>query len=83
MPKKRDRITKGVKTIKEQPFFVEVDDNGCPECSSGRTYLVVGPDGVASSTSYSDDADAAHLAESLCDAYWQGRNSRKRKRNAR
>jgi hypothetical protein len=57
------------------PYFIEVDANGCEKCSHGRMWSVVGPDGVASSTSYADEETAADLAEQLNTAYQVGLNS--------
>jgi hypothetical protein len=39
-----------VKDSADDPYFVEVDSNGCSHCGAGRTYCVIGPDGVASGT---------------------------------
>lgn len=56
----------------EDPYFIEVDSNGCSHCGAGRTWCVVGPDGMASSTSYEDEDEASKLAERLNEAYWHG-----------
>jgi hypothetical protein len=59
--------------VREEPYFIEVDTNGCGHCGAGRTWLVVGPDGYGGSQSFEDEEDAAHLAQILNDAYWMGR----------
>ncbi len=41
-----------------EPYFVEVDDNGCSQCGHDRTWTVIGPDGAAHHTSYGDIDDA-------------------------
>lgn len=59
----------------EEPYFVEVDNNGCPHCRAGRNYTVIGPDGLGCGTSYDDEEDAMHMAEELNAAYFTGRAS--------
>lgn len=54
------------------PYRVEVDTPGCETCTHGRSYWVVGPDEVASSTSYGDKEDAESLAHALDAAYLLG-----------
>lgn len=61
--------------ITDDPYFTEVDDNGCPHCSAGRTWCVVGPDGDRGSTSYEDEDAAIDLADKLNDAFALGRSS--------
>jgi hypothetical protein len=55
-----------------EPYFVEVDENGCPKCGSGRLWVVVDPDGVRGSTSYGLEEDADDLAEDLNIAFGKG-----------
>jgi hypothetical protein len=55
-----------------EPYFIEVDNNGCSKCSHGRNWCVVGPDGAAGGTSYGDEEDAAAIAEILNDAFSRG-----------
>ncbi len=54
-------------------YFIEVDTNGCPTCGKGKTWSVVGPNGMASSTSYEDEEDAQNQADQLNEAFWHGR----------
>lgn len=56
----------------EDPYFVEVDQNGCTHCGAKRTWCVVGPDGCALSTIYEDEEDASDLACSMNEAYASG-----------
>lgn len=60
----------------EDPYFTEVDNNGCSHCGSGRTWNVIGPDGVALSTSYEDEDAAIDLADMLNEAFARGASSR-------
>ncbi len=53
-------------------YHIEVDDPGCEKCGHGKTYIVVGPDGVGGSTSHFDIEDAEHEAEILNVAYGLG-----------
>ncbi len=43
-----------VKSKYEDPYFVEVDQNGCSKCGFGRNYTIIGPDGVVLGIFYSD-----------------------------
>lgn len=54
------------------PYFVEVDVNGCERCGAGKTWTVVGPDGVAAGTSWKYVSDAEDFAEALNDAFYKG-----------
>jgi hypothetical protein len=56
-----------------EPYFVEVDQNGCERCGHGKTWTVVGPDGVAHSQSFDDVEDAESLADALNGAFFAGR----------
>lgn len=56
----------------EQPYFVEVDSNGCERCHSGKTWTVVGPDGDQQSQSFDNEEDAEYLADALNEAYALG-----------
>lgn len=58
--------------MKENPYFIEVDTNGCSTCGHGRTWIVIGPDGYGGSASYEDEDDATSLADALNEAYWSG-----------
>jgi len=53
----------------ENPYFVEVDDNGCSKCGAGRNWVVVDPDGTRGGTSYGLQEDADDLAEDLNRAF--------------
>lgn len=56
----------------EDPYFVEVEANGCPHCGQGRTYRIVGPDDVGTGTIYENDNEASEVADDLNGAYWNG-----------
>ena len=60
----------------KEPYFVEVDNNGCTKCGVGRTWVVVGPDGCAGGTSYGLEEDAADLAEDLNIAFFRGQSGK-------
>lgn len=60
----------------EEPYFVEVDNNGCSKCGAGRTWVVVNPDGYAGGTSYGLEEDAQDLAEDLNIAFNRGRTGK-------
>lgn len=68
---------RGEKPI-EEPYFVELDTNGCIHCGHGRMWRIVGPDGSALSISYADDEDATWLAEQLNTAYEVGKREARR-----
>lgn len=55
--------------MSDLPYHVEVDDNGCDHCSQGRTWTVVGPDGIAEGVSYGDRESADDLADAMNRAY--------------
>lgn len=57
----------------EKPYRVELDDPGCKECAAGRMWVVVGPDGIAGSTSYSDQGAAEEIAELQNEAFEQAK----------
>lgn len=57
------------------PYRVEIDDPGCQTCQHDQTFHVIGPDEVASSTSYGDQEDAESLARALDAAYLLGQQS--------
>lgn len=57
------------------PYRVQVDDQGCDACLHGRTWWVIGPDEVASSTSYGDEEEANSLRDALNAAYALGRQN--------
>jgi len=61
------------KKKEEDPYFVEVDSNGCRHCGVGRTWTVIGPNGVGASRSWEDEEDAENFADSLNEAFWRGR----------
>jgi hypothetical protein len=61
-----------------EPYFIEVDTNGCSKCGHDRTWTVIGPDGTAHHTSYSDIEDAESLAEALNAAFYAGLNEKQR-----
>ena len=66
-----------VDDLEENPYFVEVDNNGCRECGHDRNWVVVDPDGIRGSTSYGLQEDADDLAEDLNRAFNRGRNNSK------
>ena len=57
---------------REDPYFIEVDTNGCAHCGARRTWTIVGPDDVAIGRSFEDEESASDLAEDMNRAYWQG-----------
>lgn len=68
-------IVDNIKTNSEEPYFVEVDENGCSKCGSGRMWRVIGPGDIGLSTSYGLMEDAEDLAEELNIAYANGRKN--------
>ena len=58
-----------------EPYTVVVENLGCPHCNRGRTWTVLGPDGVAGSTSYEDVADAHSEAAMKNAAYHKGQEA--------
>lgn len=52
-----------------EPYFIEVGKPGCGQCGHNRLWDIVGPDGVAGSTSFSSVEDADDLADQLGTAY--------------
>ena len=57
----------------EEPYFVEVEVNGCPCCGSGKTWIIVGPDETSLGRSFLDQEEASDLADMLNTAYFQGK----------
>lgn len=57
------------------PYRVEIDDPGCAYCQHDMSYNVIGPDDVASSTSYGDEEEANALRNALNHAYELGQQS--------
>lgn len=66
----------------EEPYSVEVETGGCLMCGAGRLWAVVGPDGIAQSTMFEDESDAADLAALLSEAFRQGMASVERASSA-
>lgn len=62
----------GVRT-KEPAYFIEVDQNGCRTCGAGRSWVVIGPNGIGGSTTYLDSDDAQEIADMMNDAFEHGR----------
>lgn len=56
----------------DEPYFVEVGETGCSDCGAGRTYTVVGPDGVAIGQSWEEEDEAAEMASRLNEAFYIG-----------
>lgn len=56
-------------------YVVEQDDAGCSLCIHGRSYNIVGPDGVALGRSWEDADEVAQLADLLNTAFNKGRQS--------
>ena len=56
-----------------EPYVVEIDSPGCESCDEGKTWTVVGPDGVAESESWYDEEVAAHFADRMNAAFRAGR----------
>lgn len=52
----------------DTPYTVEVEQNGCERCGSGREWVVVGPDGIALGQTWSDKNEADELAERMNEA---------------
>ena len=71
-----ERLTKRIENYQmSEPYFLEVDDNGCCKCGAGRTWTIVRPDGVAMGRSWSDDEEASYICELLNDAYERARGA--------
>lgn len=64
--------------MKEDPYFVEVEANGCLVCGAAQTWAVIGPDGAASSVAWTDKEDADHFAECMNDAFYRGASSERK-----
>ncbi len=56
----------------DEPFFVEVEKNGCELCGHGKQWTVVGPDGVAIGQSFEDEELAADIAEYMNQGFHAG-----------
>lgn len=59
----------------DTPYFIEVDQNGCAHCDSGRTWGVVGPDCAALGTTWDNAQDAQDMADLLNTAFHFGKTS--------
>lgn len=57
-------------------YTVAQDDAGCATCFHGRTYNIVGPDGVAFGQSWGDADEVAVLTDMLNDAFKKGQAAR-------
>lgn len=56
------------------PFYrLEVDDEGCPNCLSHKSWTIVGRDEIALGMTFEDRDEAAELADLLNDAYDKAR----------
>jgi hypothetical protein len=53
-------------------YFIELSAHGCMTCKAGRLWDVIGPDGVGTGTSYSDEGEAQDMADELSHAYRLG-----------
>jgi hypothetical protein len=58
--------------VKDEPFFVEVDVNGCDRCGHGKQWTVVGPDGVQIGQSFEDEELAEEIACYMNQGYRDG-----------
>lgn len=59
--------------VADEPYFLQVDVNGCDKCSAGRMWTVVGPSGAMFGQSWGDEEFVGDLVEWLNDAYANGR----------
>ena len=55
-----------------EPYFIEVDHNGCATCGHDRSWTVVGPDGTAEGQSWGDEESASDWADAMNRAYYVG-----------
>lgn len=59
--------------LNKEPFFVETDTEGCPNCGCNRTYRVVcRVTDTSESVTYDDKDEAERLAERLNAAFQLG-----------
>ncbi len=58
--------------MSSDPYIVEVDSGGCEHCAQGKSWTVVGPDGVAMGVSYDEESEANFLASMMNLAYETG-----------
>lgn len=62
----------------DAPYRIDIDQQGCPTCHAGRTYTIVGPDGVtALGRSWDNMYEALEWADELNAAYNIGLAARK------
>lgn len=65
----------GKDSSKFEPYHVESNmEQECSSCHAGRTFDVIGPDGVALGTSYYDLEAAEGMADELTQAFNRGRD---------
>lgn len=67
-------------TEAKDPYFVQQEAAGCEQCGGGRSWCVMGPDGIAESMTWDDAEEAAEQAELLNVAYTKGQNSVRKNR---
>ena len=53
-------------------YRVEREKKGCTSCGFGKTFIIVGPDGIGGSTTFEDRSDAEDLADLLNIAHDHG-----------
>ena len=53
-------------------YNVEREKMGCTSCGFGKTFIIVGPDGIGGSTTFEDRSDAEDLADLLNIAHDHG-----------
>lgn len=70
-------LTRRDQPEQDEPYFVEVDSNGCERCNAGKTWTVVGPDGCAASQSWEQEEDAEAFADAMNVAYWMGKGTQR------
>lgn len=56
----------------DTPYRIDIDQQGCQTCNAGRTYTIVGPDGVALGRSWDDMNEALEWCDELNAAYNSG-----------
>lgn len=61
-----------VKESEDTPYHIDIDQQGCQTCNAGRTYTIVGPDGVALGLSWDDMNEALEWTDELNAAYNSG-----------
>lgn len=61
--------------MKRKPYYKEIDTKGCSKCKHERSWMIIDPNGIGSSSSWFDEEFVDDLVDMLNRAYTLGKLS--------